>query len=180
MKGKKVKGKKRQLILQGQHIPEARNLVLLYGTVMSLRHLNLFARASNPASLWQCVGFRGGIAISAAFSERIRKAIISVNWLSGGFSLVCFLLLCVYMAKVNVQAAIRPAILKLRNSPSGGDNEIWSFGGRNYLILKNLIELREKLRPYIMKDHGAVQQRRRSGYAPHVLGLPGRRDLLYP
>lgn len=35
--------------------------------------------------------------------------------------------------------------------PSGGDNEIWSFGERNYPILKRLILLRERLRPYIMK-----------------------------
>lgn len=34
---------------------------------------------------------------------------------------------------------------------SGGDNEIWSFGERNYSILKELIELRERLRPYVMK-----------------------------
>jgi alpha-D-xyloside xylohydrolase len=34
---------------------------------------------------------------------------------------------------------------------SGGDNEIWSFGERNYPILKNIIELREKLKPYIIK-----------------------------
>ena len=34
---------------------------------------------------------------------------------------------------------------------SGGHNEIWSFGEENYEILKNLIELREKLRPYICK-----------------------------
>ncbi len=33
---------------------------------------------------------------------------------------------------------------------SGGDNEIWSFGERNYPILKKLIELRERLKPYIM------------------------------
>jgi len=33
--------------------------------------------------------------------------------------------------------------------PRGGDNEIWSFGERNFDILKNLILLREKLRPYI-------------------------------
>ncbi len=37
------------------------------------------------------------------------------------------------------------------NETSGGDNEIWSFGERNYPILKELIELRERLRPYIMK-----------------------------
>ncbi len=34
---------------------------------------------------------------------------------------------------------------------SGGDNEIWSFGEANYPILRNLILLRERLRPYIMK-----------------------------
>lgn len=34
---------------------------------------------------------------------------------------------------------------------SGGDNEIWSFGERNYPILKELIELRERLKPYILK-----------------------------
>lgn len=33
--------------------------------------------------------------------------------------------------------------------PSGGDNEIWSYGDRVYRILKNLIELRERLRPYL-------------------------------
>lgn len=33
---------------------------------------------------------------------------------------------------------------------SGGDNEIWSFGEEDYKILKNLIELRERLRPYVM------------------------------
>ncbi len=34
---------------------------------------------------------------------------------------------------------------------SGGDNEIWSFGEKVYPVLKNLIELRERLRPYIHK-----------------------------
>ncbi len=34
---------------------------------------------------------------------------------------------------------------------SGGDNEIWSFGERDYNILKDLIELRERLRPYVME-----------------------------
>lgn len=32
---------------------------------------------------------------------------------------------------------------------SGGDNEIWSFGESNYNILKGLVELRERLKPYI-------------------------------
>ncbi len=33
---------------------------------------------------------------------------------------------------------------------SGGDNEIWSFGERNYRIIKSIIELRERLKPYIL------------------------------
>ena len=33
--------------------------------------------------------------------------------------------------------------------PTGGDNEIWSFGERNLPILKDLIELRYRLIPYI-------------------------------
>lgn len=36
--------------------------------------------------------------------------------------------------------------------PSGGDNEIWSFGEKNYPILKSLIELRERLKTYIMEQ----------------------------
>ena len=34
---------------------------------------------------------------------------------------------------------------------SGGDNEIWSFGDRAYQVLKELIELRERLKPYICR-----------------------------
>ena len=33
--------------------------------------------------------------------------------------------------------------------PTGGDNEIWSFGERNFNILRELIMLRERLKPYI-------------------------------
>ncbi len=35
--------------------------------------------------------------------------------------------------------------------PSGGPNEIWKFGEEHYEYLKELITLRERLRPYIMK-----------------------------
>jgi len=42
----------------------------------------------------------------------------------------------------------RPAGVK---EPTGGPNEIWSFGDRAYPILRRLIELRERLRPYIHK-----------------------------
>lgn len=34
---------------------------------------------------------------------------------------------------------------------SGGDNELWSFGEKNYDILRELVMLRERLRPYVMR-----------------------------
>jgi len=40
-----------------------------------------------------------------------------------------------------------PAIIE----PSGGDNEIWCFGEENYPVLKKLIELRERMKPYTKK-----------------------------
>ncbi len=36
--------------------------------------------------------------------------------------------------------------------PTGDPNEIWSFGERNYQILKDLVFLRERLRPYIERQ----------------------------
>lgn len=41
---------------------------------------------------------------------------------------------------------------------SGGDNEIWSFGQRNYPILKDLLLLRERLKPYILKHTRITSQ----------------------
>ena len=43
---------------------------------------------------------------------------------------------------------------KLRDvkEPTGDPNEIWSFGERNFEILKELVFLRERLRPYIEKQ----------------------------
>ena len=34
---------------------------------------------------------------------------------------------------------------------TGGENEIWSFGDKNYEILAELVKLRERLKPYIVK-----------------------------
>lgn len=50
---------------------------------------------------------------------------------------------------------IRQSDYKFRHpgikEPSGGDNEIWSFGEKNYPVLKRLIELRRSLKPYIVE-----------------------------
>lgn len=43
--------------------------------------------------------------------------------------------------------------------PSGDPNEIWSFGERNFEILKDLIMLREKLRPYIQKQFDTASEK---------------------
>jgi alpha-D-xyloside xylohydrolase len=45
--------------------------------------------------------------------------------------------------------------------PSGDPNEIWSFGEENLEIFKNLILLREKLRPYI---YGQMKIASEKGY----------------
>lgn len=51
-------------------------------------------------------------------------------------------------------ARIKPSYHKPKHpgiiEPSGGDNEIWCFGDRDYPILKHLIELREKMKPYTL------------------------------
>lgn len=36
--------------------------------------------------------------------------------------------------------------------PSGDPNEIWSFGDRNFEIIKGILEMRERLRPYIKEQ----------------------------
>lgn len=53
--------------------------------------------------------------------------------------------------------------------PSGGDNELWSFGDRDYEILRDLVFLRERLRPYI-HDQMAIASKD---------GVPVMRPLLF-
>ena len=43
--------------------------------------------------------------------------------------------------------------------PSGDPNEIWSFGDENFEILKNLIFIREKLRPYIQNQMDVASEK---------------------
>jgi alpha-D-xyloside xylohydrolase len=53
--------------------------------------------------------------------------------------------------------------------PSGGPNEVWSFGEEAYAILSELLFLRERLRPYIR-----VQMR-----LAHEKGIPPMRPLFF-
>ena len=52
---------------------------------------------------------------------------------------------------------------------SGADNEVWSFGERNYEIIRHLLFLREKLKPYL----------RELNQAAHEHGTPPMRPLYY-
>ncbi len=53
--------------------------------------------------------------------------------------------------------------------PTCGDNELWSFGEEAYTIMKAYILLRERLKPYIMKQMEKA----------HVDGTPVMRPLFY-
>ncbi len=42
--------------------------------------------------------------------------------------------------------------------PTGGDNELWSFGEQNFELLTELVLLRERLRPYIFSQMTKVSE----------------------
>jgi alpha-D-xyloside xylohydrolase len=52
---------------------------------------------------------------------------------------------------------------------SGADNEVWSFGAEAYGIIKELLSLRERLRPYIAQQMQLA----------HEKGLPPMRPLFF-
>lgn len=54
-------------------------------------------------------------------------------------------------------------------SGSGGPNEVWSFGERAYVIIRELLFLRQRLRPYIMEQMHLV----------HEKGVPPMRPLFF-
>ncbi len=62
---------------------------------------------------------------------------------------------------------------------SGGDNEIWSFGDRDYEILKGLIELRERLRPYVMEYMKEAQETGISIMRPLFMEFPDDEDCYF-
>ena len=83
-------------------------------------------------------GFWGGDTQSEYFRELI------VRWFQ--FGVFCPVMrLHGARRRTENQGKPDPAL----KEPSGGENEIWSFGDQVYPILRNLIGLRERLRPYI-------------------------------
>jgi alpha-D-xyloside xylohydrolase len=53
--------------------------------------------------------------------------------------------------------------------PTGGDNELWSFGEKNFEILKELVLLRNRLQPYIKKHMNKAS----------ALGIPVMRPMFF-
>lgn len=65
---------------------------------------------------------------------------------------------------------VRPPLNGLYGAQSSGaDNEVWSFGERDYEIIRNLLFLREKLKPYL----------RELNREAHEHGTPPMRPLYY-
>ena len=87
----------------------------------------------------------GGFLFGDIESDYFRELI--VRWFQ--FGLFCPIMRLHGARKKQSDYVFRhPGIIE----PSGGDNEIWSFGERNYPILKNLIEIRERLKDYTCQN----------------------------
>ena len=91
-------------------------------------------------------GFMGGDTTTVYFRELI------VRWFQYGVFCPLFRLHGVRLPEAN---------------GSGAPNEVWSFGEEAYAIIKDLLFLRERLRPYIMEQMRAASER----------GLPPMRPL---
>ncbi|MCP4167198.1 MAG: glycoside hydrolase family 31 protein [Chloroflexi bacterium] len=97
-------------------------------------------------------GFHGGDPESPYFRELI------VRWFQYG----------VFCPLFRLHGFREPADLE-RYWESGGPNEAWSFGDIAYEIIAELLQLRERLRPYIMNLMAAAHER----------GTPPMRPLFY-
>ena len=104
----------------------------------------------------------GGFLMGDTESEEFRELL--VRWFQ--FGLFCPIMrLHGSRLRTKDQKERYPGIIER----SGGPNEIWRFGEKNYEIIKELIELRERLRPYIM-EHMEEASRR---------GTPLMRPMFY-
>jgi alpha-D-xyloside xylohydrolase len=93
-------------------------------------------------------GFQGGDINSPYFRELI------VRWFQYG----------VFCPLFRLHGVREPG-----QADSGAPNEVWSFGEKAYKIIRKVLLLREKLRPYIMKQMRVA----------HRTGLPMMRPLFF-
>jgi alpha-D-xyloside xylohydrolase len=95
-------------------------------------------------------GFKNGDINSPSFRELI------VRWFQFGVFCPVFRL-----------HGIREPGTMIGAEQTGADNEVWSFGGEQYDIIRRLLFLRERLRPYVMDQMRTA----------HEAGLPPMRPL---
>lgn len=98
-------------------------------------------------------GFYGGVPESPAFRELV------VRWFQ-------YSVFCPLFRLHGYRHATHDSSLMLK---SGGPNEAWSFGDEAYAIIKDLLFLRERLRPYIMEQMQLA----------HEKGIPPMRPLFF-
>jgi alpha-D-xyloside xylohydrolase len=97
-------------------------------------------------------GFLGGDIRSASFRELV------VRWFQFGAFCPLF--------RLHGSREPKPAGAV---GPAGAANEVWSFGEPAYAIIRDLLWLRERLRPYVMAQMRVAHER----------GTPPMRPLLY-
>jgi alpha-D-xyloside xylohydrolase len=101
-------------------------------------------------------GFKGGDITSPSFRELI------VRWFQFGvFSPICRL------------HGVRQPGSMVGAEQTGAANEVWSFGEAEYGILRRLLFLRERLRPYVMEQMRAAQESGVPPMRPLFVNFPG-------
>ncbi len=98
-------------------------------------------------------GFHGGDPESPAFRELI------IRWFQYGAFCPVF----------RLHGHRRPKSAEGTALFANGPNEVWSFGDEAYAIIKDLLFLRERLRPYILAQMGLA----------HARGVPPMRPLFF-
>ena len=98
-------------------------------------------------------GFYGGDPDSPAFRELL------IRWFQYGAFCPLFRLHGHRSLKIDADTMLF----------SGGPNEVWSFGDEAYEIIKGLLFLRERLRPYVMAQMKLAQEK----------GIPPMRPLFF-
>ncbi|MEA3346300.1 MAG: glycoside hydrolase family 31 protein [Chloroflexota bacterium] len=97
-------------------------------------------------------GFYGGDPSASYFRELI------VRWFQYGAFCPLFRL-----------HGFRLPVSQMTGQMTGGPNEVWSFGDEAYEIIKELLFLRERLRPYVMEQMSLA----------HEKGIPPMRPLFF-
>jgi alpha-D-xyloside xylohydrolase len=98
-------------------------------------------------------GFYGGNPQSPSFRELI------IRWFQ--YSVFC--------PVFRLHGYREPAVLDGPVKFIGGPNEVWSFGDEAYVVIRDLLFLRERLRPYILEQMQIAHER----------GIPPMRPLFF-